>query len=669
MPTRLLVSLAALLLTAAAHPLPAPLYDPNTTEGWIWERVQAGEIADLNDRCKTTPLDMHNREDPRWEAPCRRLDPSLLRALMTQPDLADRAPHGVRIRGARINGDLDLEYTHLRAATVWLDQSRITGGVLLLRARLDGPLSLDHTLVEGRLDADAAATSDLFMRGAVFDGPIDLRNAYVGNQIDMNGASIARKQTFDAEYLHVGTGGLILQNVRFGGSVNLREAHIEGQISMVGSSVADQQTFDAEVLRVGAGGLIMRNVKFGGHVDLHDAHIEGQMDMEAASVADKQAFEAQHLVVGTGLLLDRVKFGGPVDLIDAHAGGLMSMDGATLASVLEAERLHVEGAFFARFAVFDGSVGFRFLTVDGALDLRDSHVSKLDLGGASIRGDLLLGGRFADGSEHWLRWGPCDGLAPSLNLRNTRVGNLQDDVRAWPACMTLEGFTYTHLGGFGGEQRQDMRNRSIEWWRGWLMRDPVYSAQPYAQLASVLATAGNRDGAADIRFFGRDRERTELLGGCTWLPSRVRWPGLVEHLDNTRPCHLWPGLGMTALQLFVGYGIGDYGFRAVGWALTLALVGMVILLFAPGVRGLRPFRFLSTAPRGPRQRSLLWCFGASLHQVLPLVTINQEFSDFFNDPNRQRLYAWQHVAFGILALCGWALGLFVVAAFSGLIQS
>jgi hypothetical protein len=55
--------------------------------------------------------------------------------------------------------------------------------------------------------------------------------------------------------------------------------------------------------------------------------------------------------------------------------------------------------------------------------------------------------------------------------------------------------------------------------------------------------------------------------------------------------------------------------------------------------------------------------------VLPLVTISQEFDEFFNDPQRERLHAWQHVTFGVLALCGWALGLFVVAAFSGLIQS
>jgi hypothetical protein len=249
--------------------------------------------------------------------------------------------------------------------------------------------------------------------------------------------------------------------------------------------------------------------------------------------------------------------------------------------------------------------------------------------------------------------------------RNARIGNLQDDERAWPDRITLAGFTYAHLGGTGGEQRQDMRNRSVSWWRGRLNKDPIYSTQPYAQLAGVLAASGNREGAADIRFFGRDRERSELLRGCTWL-QRL---GLAERPGDDRPCRWGAGLGASALQLFVGYGIGVYAFRAAYWALAFALIGTTILCFAPGVRGVRPVRFLTKARRGPRQRSLLWCFGASLQHVLPLVTISQEFSDFFNDPKRERLCPWQHFAFGVLALCGWALSLFVVAAFSGLIQS
>jgi hypothetical protein len=79
--------------------------------------------------------------------------------------------------------------------------------------------------------------------------------------------------------------------------------------------------------------------------------------------------------------------------------------------------------------------------------------------------------------------------------------------------------------------------------------------------------------------------------------------------------------------MFIGYGIGDYSFRAVGSALALALIGTAILCFAPGVRGVRPSRFLARAPRGPCQKPL----------VFPLIAISQEFSDFFNDPKRERL--------------------------------
>jgi len=187
---------------------------------------------------------------------------------------------------------------------------------------------------------------------------------------------------------------------------------------------------------------------------------------------------------------------------------------------------------------------------------------------------------------------------------------------------------------------------------------------------TTLRSAGQRpgvdwqpQGAADIRFFGRDRERSELLRGCNWLQKL----GLVDSSGDSKTCRWAPWVGLSALQFFVGYGIGDYSFRAVGWALVLALLGMVVLWFAPGVRGIRPS--LTAMRRGPRQKSLLWCFGASLHQVLPLISISQEFSEFFNDPKRERLYAWQHIIFGVLALCGWVLAGFVAAAFSGLIQS
>jgi hypothetical protein len=642
MRTRLLMPLLALLLAAAAPPLPPALNDPNTTEGWIWQQVQAGRNADLNGRCGTPALDVRMTDDDRWRSACRRVDPVQLRALLTQPDLADRTPHGVAIRGAYIDGNLNLDDARVRAVEVSIEECWLAGDLVLTDAHLDGVLDLDRALITGQINS---------------------LNAFVSNRLTLNHTLV--HGDFDGNSMRIGK-YILMRGAEFGGSVLLQAARIEDLMDMEGASIAKDKTFDARGLHVGRGGLIIREVTFGGPVDLGDAQVDGELAMNRASVAQNQTFRAQELRVGAGgLSISNVAFGGRVDLLNAHVDGRMEMIDAKFASRLDAEALHVGGNFFARSVTFGGAVNFRVLVVDGTLDLRDSHVRRLDLAGAVVRDDLLLGGRYDDGSEHWLRWDYCDVGGPRLSLRNARVGNLQDDDLAWPPHITLQGFAYTHLGGFGGERRQDMRNRSVAWWRDWLKRDPVYGAQPYAQLAGVLAAAGNRDGAADIRFFGRDRERSELLRGCTWLQEI----GLVDEPDDDRPCSWGTGLGLSALQLFVGHGIGAYTFRAAGWVLVLALVGAIILCFAPGVRGVRPVRFLTKARRGPRQKSLLWCFGASLQRVLPLVTISAEFSDFFNDPRRERLRSWQHVAFGVLVLCGWALAGFVAAAFSGLIQT
>ena len=59
----------------------------------------------------------------------------------------------------------------------------------------------------------------------------------------------------------------------------------------------------------------------------------------------------------------------------------------------------------------------------------------------------------------------------------------------------------------------------------------------------------------------------------------------------------------------------------------------------------------------------IWCFGASLDQLSPVVELNKEFSDFFNDPHRQRLNYLQHLYFGMQALTGYLLGVALVRHF------
>ena len=49
-------------------------------------------------------------------------------------------------------------------------------------------------------------------------------------------------------------------------------------MNMEGASIADHNVFDAERLHTGTD-LLMHGMKFRGPADLKDAHIDGQMDM------------------------------------------------------------------------------------------------------------------------------------------------------------------------------------------------------------------------------------------------------------------------------------------------------------------------------------------------------------------------------------------------------
>jgi hypothetical protein len=55
--------------------------------------------------------------------------------------------------------------------------------------------------------------------------------------------------------------------------------------------------------------------------------------------------------------------------------------------------------------------------------------------------------------------------------------------------------------------------------------------------------------------------------------------------------------------------------------------------------------------------------------LLPIVELNPEFKDFFNDPERQRLRGWQLAVFAVIGVLGWVLSLYLVAALTGLTQS
>jgi hypothetical protein len=69
------------------------------------------------------------------------------------------------------------------------------------------------------------------------------------------------------------------------------------------------------------------------------------------------------------------------------------------------------------------------------------------------------------------------------------------------------------------------------------------------------------------------------------------------------------------------------------------------------------------------RHGFICCLGASLSRLLPVIEINKEFSDFFNDPKRERLTGFQSAVFSIVGIIGFVLGAVLVAAVSGLTQN
>jgi len=582
---------------AAAQPVPP---DMTPVEATAWSAIIAGKTVDFDATCGRIDPATAERPDP-----CRTISHSFLETILTQaPWSSQLQREGVHLQGALVRGTVDLSNATIKSELA-LTGSVVKGGLNLDRATLAPLLDLNGSTI-GFLRGERVSIADnLWLRGATITGPVNLLNARLGNQADFTDSRFASAITLAGASLG---GDLILSGAQFDGAVRLEGAHDGGSLDLVGARSAAALVLVRSQID---GDAVFSGAAFDGPVTLGRATVHGDLVLSALSSGQKKAPASRF---SRRLTLNRTTVSGNVDLREARFD-----------SGVEAPYLHVVGALDAGGAVFGDSLNLNGANVDGVLGFLGTRLTSVDLGRATI-GQLLLGAP-GDAKPDWA--GP-DGEV-GLSLRNAHVGTLRDTAAAWPREVNLVGFTYDRLGSLGGRADQgELQPRADAWWRQWLARDPVYSPQPYLQLASVLALEGDKDAADAVRLAERERARAEA-----W--QHRQWPD-------------WALL--TVLQFTVGYGIGGAAFRVIWWVVGLALLGGVVLWVAPAAR----------------RKGSLWCAGASLSRLLPIIELNSEFTEFFNDPNRERLRSWQLVFFALLGILGALLGSVLVAAISGLTQ-
>ncbi|MBQ0902425.1 hypothetical protein [Micromonospora sp. U21] len=451
------------------------------------ESVARGEVLDLAGDGPVDEAAMRSWGDDRT------ISASVIRELVRGRLVGDPDPHGLRLRGARIAGRIDLENITSELA-LELRDCLLPSGVNVRNARLSA-VALTGCRIEqaagspdAELDATRCAASTLALDRSrasadAVAGTIRLAAARVGT-LDCRGArwDNSTGPALDADGLQVDQSvflndGFTATSPSVRGTVRLLGAHIGGQLNCGGARLentagpalnADSLRADRDVLL--SNGFTAISASEQGTIRLLGAHI-GSLSGGGARVTNTAGpvLDADGLTVDRDVALDggftATSTGewGTIGLAGAHIGGLLACGGARLENTT-GPALDLNG-----------------LRVDQDVHLDDGFSATS--GGDEVVVLVLAGTR----------------IGGTLRLDTDRV------TRTAPGpgpLIELDGLTYGGLPRSASPQ-------------GWLtlLREhtPRYSAQPYQHLAAAYRAAGHDRDARTILIAQR-RDQIQRAG-------------------------------------------------------------------------------------------------------------------------------------------------------------
>ena len=410
------------------------------------DQVKAGEVLDLAGAALADQQVDEKTMQP-W-GPERTIRAAVIRDILRGRLAPDPDPHGLRLRGARIEGTLDLD--HLTSTVPINLTSCLLGQGMVARDATLPTVTLQECWLEHPsqpLIADRLTTTLLSLTRSTItahseDGGVSLEGAHLG-QLKADGATLANDTgpalyadglnvdhdvVLTGEFKATGDGEL--------GAVRIVGGHIGGQLDCTDATLTNKTgpALVADGLNIDQGAFLSGEFKATGDsptgaVHLCGGHIGGRLDCTDATLTNKTgpALRADGLTVDQDAFL-RGKFkatgdgpNGAVRLQGGHIGGQLSCTDATLTNktgpALRAESLTVDqdaflkGKFKATGDGADGAVRLLGGHIGGELDCTDATLTNktgpaLRAESLTVDQDAFLKGKFkatGDGADGAVR--------------------------------------------------------------------------------------------------------------------------------------------------------------------------------------------------------------------------------------------------------------------------
>jgi hypothetical protein len=572
------------------------------------EAMNTGTWVDLR---KHEPTADDPSQGAKWGTE-RTIRAAVLADLLTKASGPQR-PRALRLAGARVIGELDLEAAEL-VCPVMLFACSFAEPVNVGEATVPS-LRLPGCYLPGLKAWQLTTQGNLGLNFHFTARELILVGAHIGGQLDLSGAILNNPSgtALHADGATVGQ-NLLCRGIAAEGTVNLRAARIGGQLILTNATLNNPNGVALHCNRLAVERDMHCNGDFKAYGEVHllGARIGGQLDLTGTlNNPNKIALNGNQLTVEQGIhCRDDFTVYGEIHLVNAHIGGEFDLTGTLLnpgGIALRGDGLAVEQNMFCHGGLsISGAVVLSSVHIPGHLAfvraiLKNPNGVALDLQNARI-GTLLL---------------HLDAPPRAINLTHAQLGVLEDDPATWPDQLQLRGCTYDSLherSPVNSGQRMD-----------WLRRDPDgYAPQPYDQLAAVYRRGGREEDARQVAI-RKQRERRRTLP----MPSKA---------------------GSLLLDVLVNYGYRPW--LAGLWLLGLMRAGQWIFDLA------YPSRLIATKPAGERPAFHSGLYALDL--LLPIGDLNYQGAWIAQGWARWCWLAW--------IMAGWVLTIAFLAALSGILK-